>query len=134
MTANRGSWTDAQLAHLVLRLTLGLNIAVHGLSRIAHPMAFAEATVRDFEKTWLPALAVKLFALCIPFLELAVGAAVALGFRLRVALTAGGLLMAALTFGTCLRQAWEIAGLQLIYAMAYFFLLRHASDARGALG
>ena len=38
--------------------------------------------------------------------------------------------IAALTFGTCLRERWDIAGLQLIYALAYFALTLHASHLR----
>lgn len=123
-------WTDAQRAHLVLRLTLGANILVHGLVRIAHPGAFADATVRDFAQTPLPEWLVHLFALTVPPAELLIGLGVLLGLWLRSAVMLGGLLIAALMFGTCLRQAWEIAGIQLIYALAYYILAIRASDAR----
>ena len=45
------------------------------------------------------------------------------GLRLRSALVAGSLLMFVLTFGSALRQDWDIAGLQLIYAAIYAALL-----------
>lgn len=51
------------------------------------------------------------------------GALVLLGMRLRFALAAGSLLMFVLTFGSALRQDWDIAGLQLIYAAVYAALL-----------
>jgi thiosulfate dehydrogenase (quinone) large subunit len=45
------------------------------------------------------------------------------GMRLRFALAAGSVLMFVLTFGSTLRQDWDIAGLQLIYAAVYAALL-----------
>jgi thiosulfate dehydrogenase (quinone) large subunit len=38
-------------------------------------------------------------------------------------LVAGALLMIVLTFGTALHQDWQVAGLQLIYAIAYALLI-----------
>jgi len=130
-TSSRGEpFTDAQRAHLVLRLTLGLNILAHGVVRVGHPFAFAEALVHQLEKTVLPAWTIRPFALALPFAELLVGLAIVAGLRLRTALTAGGLLIAALTVGVCLNQDWEVAGLQLLYALAYFTLSSRAADAR----
>ncbi|MDF2696998.1 MAG: hypothetical protein K0S65_5381 [Labilithrix sp.] len=106
-------FTDAQRAHLVLRLTLGLNILAHGIVRVGHPVAFADALVHQLEKTLLPAWTIRPFALV-----------------LRTALTAGGLLIAALTVGVCLNQDWEVAGLQLLYALAYFTLSSRVAEAR----
>ncbi|WP_244238076.1 MauE/DoxX family redox-associated membrane protein [Corallococcus terminator] len=130
--------SDASLGHLVLRCVLGVNIAVHGLTRVGNPAAFAEGLVTGFSQTWLPAWSVRGFGFVLPFVELLTGLAVLLGLRLRAALVVGGLTMAALTFGTGVQQKWEIAGLQLFYAFVYAWLLHHASAARftldGALG
>ena len=41
----------------------------------------------------------------------------------RFALFAGALLIVVLTFGAALHQDWDIAGLQLSYAVVYFGLL-----------
>lgn len=114
--------TPQRLAHLSLRLTLGANIAVHGAVRLGDPLAFAEHLTGMFAGV-LPRLAVLPFAAALPFLELATGLAILLGVRLMHALFFGGLLMTALTFGTCLRQDWPNAGLQLGYAVAYAILL-----------
>jgi thiosulfate dehydrogenase [quinone] large subunit len=124
------TWTDTARAHLVLRFTLGLNILAHGLVRIGHASSFSAAMVRDFQGTALPGWSVGPFAMSVPFVETAVGLAMLLGLRLRAALMVGGLVIAALTFGTCLRQAWEIAGAQIVYALAYAWLAQHASSAR----
>ena len=44
---------------------------------------------------------------------------------LHVALIAGALVLTALVFGTNLAQDWNVAGLQLIYAFLYYYLLVH---------
>ena len=133
-TASPAPWTDAQRAHLALRLTLGLNLAAHGVVRIGHAGAFADALVRDFQATILPAWTVRPFGLVLPFVELLLGLAVILGLRLRAALAAGALLIAALMVGLCLKEAWEIVGVQLVYALLYFILASRAADARLVIG
>ncbi|KFE71318.1 hypothetical protein DB31_3448 [Hyalangium minutum] len=125
--------SDAALAHLGLRLVLGINIAVHGLVRVPAPVAFAEGMVKGFAETPLPAPLVLAFGVTLPFIELAVGVAVLLGLRLRWALFGGLLVMAGLTFGTCLQQNWNNAGLQLTYAVAYAALLATVAHARFTL-
>jgi thiosulfate dehydrogenase [quinone] large subunit len=116
--------TDANLAYCMLRATLGLNICFHGVSRILQgPAVFANYLVTMFQKTPLPAWSVHLFGLGLPWIELILGALVLVGLRLRSALVAGSLLMFVLTFGSALRQDWDIAGLQLIYAAIYAALL-----------
>ncbi|QSQ13470.1 DoxX family membrane protein [Myxococcus landrumensis] len=121
---------DRHLAHGVLRLVLGLNIAVHGAVRVSAPGAFADTLVQGFAGTLLPGWSVRVFALGLPFIELGVGLAILLGVRLRASLVAGGLVIAMLTFGESLRQQWSTVGLQLGYALAYFVLLLRAADAR----
>lgn len=120
---------DASRAYALLRLTLGVNIAMHGLVRIAAGIGpFAEGMARGFEKTLMPVAAARAFGWVLPPLELAVGALIAAGLWVRGALTAGALLMIALTFGMTLRQEWEVVGLQLIYALVYAVLIARAAD------
>jgi len=116
--------SDVILAYTLLRLTLGVNIAGHGISRIlAGPGLFATALIKQFANTPLPQFAVAGFAYALPWMEALVGVLILAGAETRVALAAGALLMVVLTFGSTLHQDWEIAGLQLIYAMVYFGLL-----------
>jgi thiosulfate dehydrogenase [quinone] large subunit len=128
-----GDLSDASWGHTVLRLFVGVNIGTHGLVRIGHVDRFASELARQFSGTWLPAPLVQAFGWVVPPAELLIGLLLVVGLALRPALIAGGLLMVALTFGICLRQQWEIAGAQLLYALAYAWLLRHAADARLAL-
>jgi thiosulfate dehydrogenase [quinone] large subunit len=115
---------DIAIAYLLLRATLGLNIFIHGVSRIFVGLsAFAGSLVPMFQKTFLPAWSVYTFGLTLPWAEALIGFLVLVGLRTRVALIGGSLLMFILTFGSTLRQDWQSAGLQLTYAAIYAALL-----------
>jgi thiosulfate dehydrogenase [quinone] large subunit len=126
---------DRQLAYAVFRLTLGINILVHGAGRIFGPgaEAFASTTALEFSKTALPAGMVHTFLLVVPFAELVLGVLTTLGLLTRWALTLGGLLIAALVFGTAMRSDWNTVGVQMIYAVTYYFLLAHRASNRFSL-
>jgi thiosulfate dehydrogenase [quinone] large subunit len=136
MTAVSGSTTlDRQLAYAVFRLTLGINILVHGAGRIFGPgaEAFASTTAVEFSKTPLPAGMVHAFLVVLPFAELVLGVLTTLGLLTRWALALGGLLIAALVFGTAMRSDWNTVGVQMIYAITYYFLLAHRASNRFSL-
>lgn len=114
---------DAVWAYTLFRLTLGVNIAMHGLVRIARPVAFAESLASTFKGTPLPPGFLSVFQAVLPWAESLVGIAVFLGLWTRRALIAGAILMIVLTFGATLAQKWDMAGLQLPYAIAYWILL-----------
>jgi thiosulfate dehydrogenase [quinone] large subunit len=115
--------TDRRLAYGILRFTLGLNILLHGLTRIGTLSGFADGLVEGFADTILPAAVVHVSAYVIVLAEVLIGALLTVGYRTRGALVAGGLLMAALVFGTALRQEWGTLGTQMLYALIYFVLL-----------
>ncbi len=115
---------DVEVAYFLLRVTIGTNIFIHGLSRIlAGPSRFAETLVAAFQHAPLPSGFVHLFALTLPWAESVVGLLVLIGIKTRLTLVAGSLLILTLTFGATLNQDWESAGLQLIYAAVYASLL-----------
>jgi thiosulfate dehydrogenase (quinone) large subunit len=115
---------DRNLAYLFLRVLLGINIGVHGASRIYSGIAgFATETVSQFAKTPLPSWMVYVFGISLPFVEAVIGVLIFLGLWSRFAYCAGFLLIIALTFGSTLRQDWTAAGWQLLYAFAYAALL-----------
>ncbi len=117
------------LATPLLRVILGVNIAVHGLSRIlAGPSMFAHALAAKFAPTPLSPRTVIAFALSLPWVEAAVGTLVLFGLASRTAYSIGMLVIAALTFGATLTQDWDAAGLQLIYALIYTVLLATCSN------
>ncbi len=123
---------DAQLAYVVFRLTLGVNILVHGAGRIFGPGAdaFATTTAAEFTKTALPAGLVHAFLFVVPFAEVVLGVLTTLGLFTRWALTLGGLLITALVFGTAMRSDWTTVGVQMIYAITYYLLLVNRSANR----
>jgi thiosulfate dehydrogenase [quinone] large subunit len=115
---------DRALALGVLRLTLGVNIALHGVTRLYSGVgAFASAIVAQFSATPLPEGLVRPFATALPFLESALGFLIVVGFWTRFGLVAGGLLMTALVFGTAVRSDWTTLGIQMVYSVVYFLLL-----------
>lgn len=121
---------DAQLAHLLLRLALGVNILLHGAVRLPKLAAFAEGLTQGFAETWLPLELVRPFAYAIPIVEALVGALLIVGLFTREALVAGAALMVVLLAGTCIKEDWSTAGLQLIYSALYFALLATRSWER----
>jgi thiosulfate dehydrogenase (quinone) large subunit len=114
---------DRALARALLRLTLGINLLVHGLVRIPKLSGFAAGLARDFEPTILPGGLVHAFGLALPFVETVLGGLLAVGLFQRAALALGALMIAALVFGTALLQHWDIVTQQMVYSLVYAALL-----------
>lgn len=116
--------TDRALGVLLLRMILGLNIALHGITRvfIGSLDTFVGNTVKQFEKTILPVWQVQAFATVIPFAEIVIGVMLLLGLKTRWTLIAGMFLMAGLVFGTAMRSDWSLLELQMFYVLLYFAL------------
>lgn len=115
-------FTDMQLAHGLARIGLGINIALHGWTRLPQAHEFANSMLAKFSGSILPGPMVQLTAYGIITAESIVGAMLLLGWKMRAALVAGHLLMFTLLFGTCLLQDWGTAGSQLVY-LAFFSVL-----------
>ena len=129
VTANSSSVTR-WLAYAVFRLTLGINILIHGVDRVvgAGARGFAAKTSSEFAGTALPHVLVYGFLIFLPFAEVVLGAFMIFGLLTRWTLTLGGLLIAVLVFGTALRSDWSTAGVQMVYAITYYFLLKNLVD------
>ena len=128
--ADKSQLLDARLAHAVFRLTLGINIFIHGTGRIFGPGArgFAEKTIGEFSGTALPHSWVYASLIAIPYAEAILGVSLVLGLFTRWSLAFGGLLMTVLVFGTAMRSDWNTAGTQMLYALCYYFLLKNLAD------
>jgi thiosulfate dehydrogenase [quinone] large subunit len=106
-----------RLGYAMLRLALGLNVMMHGVSRILMgPGEFAFKLQTQFANSMLPVVGVRVFGVLLPGIETLVGFLILTGLRLRVALVAASLLMMVLTFGSSMIQDWSAAGTQLMYA------------------
>lgn len=115
---------DQRIAYALLRLILGLNICLHGVSRLtAGAGTFAGKLVTQFAHSPLPAWSVYSFGITLPWVEAALGLLLFVGFRTRGALIGGSLLILVLTFGSALIQDWNAAGTQLTYGLVYAVLL-----------
>ena len=120
--------SDASIAYAILRLTLGMNIGLRGIVRIAHGTpAFAQGIVKQMEATILPSSLVYAFASTLIWVEAGVGILLILGLQTRLALIVGGLMMTALTFGTMQIENFQNAWLQLTYALIFFVMLAFRS-------
>jgi thiosulfate dehydrogenase (quinone) large subunit len=121
---------ERSLAYAVFRFTLGVNTLVHGAGRLFGPGAatFVAKTTSEFAATPLPHGLVHAFLITLPFVETLLGVLISLGLLTRWALTLGGLLIAALVFGTALRSDWVTVGIQMIYAITYYLLLANPAD------
>jgi len=120
---------DQRLAYALLRMVVGLNLMMHGISRmLAGPGVFASKLVGQFAHAPLPVWSIWGFGMMLPAVEALLGLLLLIGVRTRAALVAGSLLIMVLTFGSALVQDWPAAGLQLTYALVYsalLFLLRY---------
>lgn len=118
---------DARIGYAAMRIGLGVNIAMHGFSRFGNLPGFVDGLVAGFADTPLPEGLVRVFAWAIAPLEAGIGTLLVIGWQTRSALRLGAALLIALTFGVTLQQRWEVAGLQLVYLLAYSLLLAAAS-------
>ncbi|MEO6909875.1 MAG: DoxX family membrane protein [Edaphobacter sp.] len=128
---------DQRMAYALLRMVVGLNLMMHGVSRmLAGTATFASKLTEQFAHTLLPGSSVWAFGMSLPAIEALLGLLLLIGLRTRAALIGGSLLIMVLTFGASLEQNWPVAGLQLTYALIYsvlLFLLRYngwSLDAR----
>jgi thiosulfate dehydrogenase (quinone) large subunit len=131
VTADDSPQLDRKLAYAVFRLSLGINLLIHGAGRFlgrGGVEAFSSKTTTEFAGTALPAGLVHAFLIVLPYAEFILGVLVLVGLFTRWALTLGGLLITALIFGTALRGDWTTVGIQMIYAIIYYLLLLNRAD------
>lgn len=114
---------DLALAHLGLRLLLGVNFFNHGFTRISNIPGFVEETVKTLEGSYFPEPLVRINAFLVPIIELAVGVLITLGLATRLALMVTFALMVMLMMGVTSVQNWQAAGSQLVYGIVLFILL-----------
>ena len=121
---------DRKLAYVVFRLSLGINILIHGTSRIfgSGVEVFASKTMSEFAGSPLPSGLLHAFLTALPFAEFILGVLITVGLFTRWALTLGSLLITALIFGTALRSDWPTVGIQMIYSITYYILLLNRAD------
>lgn len=121
--------SDKEWGYFTLRLTLGVNMFMHGLPRIVGGLGnFVEKMAPEFENGLIPFSLAKITLYAIPIVELILGAMMLIGFQYRLALIIGAFLVTMLTFGSAANQNWGAVGTQLIYAIAFSLLLFGRQD------
>lgn len=125
------SLTNGQLAALVLRIGLGVNMLLHGAVRLPNLSANVEKMAAGFKDTILPDFLTRMFLYGISFAEVLIGVAILIGGPFgRWGYFAGGMLMTALMFGTSLKMDWDTVATQVIYLIAFYLALNHAPNQR----
>ena len=116
--------SDEKIAYALLRAVAGINLLMHGVSRLlAGPAEFAGHLNEQFAHAPLPPGLVHSFGSVLPAVEGLIGLLLLIGLKTRWALIAASLLMMVLTFGSALVQNWTAAGTQLMYALIFSVLL-----------
>jgi thiosulfate dehydrogenase [quinone] large subunit len=118
-------YLDYLLAYTTLRLALGINELIHGVTRIfiGGMSAFLTLTQTQFQNTPLPVWQVRAFATVVPYCELIIGILLLLGLWTRWALALAAVLMVGIIFGTGMRGDWQIVFLQMFYSLLYSLML-----------
>ena len=119
---NDSKQTTKQLAYLILRLTMGVNMVTHGVARLLDLEKFNMWMIGQFSDTILPEFLVSLSSYMIPFAELIIGVLLILGLFTSRALLLGALLITILVFGSGLQENWNVMSSQMIYAVFFFIL------------
>ena len=128
MAEERGSpyHLDFVLAFTTLRLALGINELMHGVTRIfmgGGLTAFLNFTQNQFKDAPLPVWQVRAFAHVVPYCELGIGVLLIIGLWTRWALALAALIMVGIIFGTALRNDWQLVFLQMFYSFLYSLML-----------
>jgi thiosulfate dehydrogenase [quinone] large subunit len=112
------------LGYFMLRLSLGVDMVMHYVVRQwGVSQDFVPVTEKMFVGNLLPMSWVHVFLTILPYFEGVLGVLLVLGLLSRWALTAEGLLVTVLLFGTALRSDWTVVSHQMIYLLFVFILL-----------
>jgi len=131
-------FTGPVAARFICRWILGVLFAMAGwwkvfeLGPVAHARRFF---VEGFAEHWIPEWLLWAFGVSIPWLELIAGVLILIGWQLRRALTAVGLLLIVTTYGHALQQPlFDIDGHTFTrLALIVFLLLAGCDDDRATL-
>ena len=116
---------DLPLAYLMVRATMGFHMIAHGGVRLPILREFAAETRKDFAGVTLLGLPlfqdwlVTLICYTIPPVEFVIGLLLSVGFKTRLACTAGNVLFLVMMFGTVARANFGTAHVMWWYVMIF---------------
>lgn len=117
--------TAEKNAFVLLRVAMGINILVHGAVRLPKISKFRDWMVKFYADTPMPSTVTSVFATVLPFIEFTIGILLILGIFTQKTLNAGAILIIILLFGSAMKEKWEWVGLQMIYVLCYYFLIKN---------
>ena len=106
-----------KVAYTLARLPIGLSFLGHGLVRLPKLNQFVNGMQKGFEATYLPTEIVKPFAFVLPFLELLLGLAILIGFKIKNTTILGVVLVCLLIFGSSFQENWSAIAIQMFYGI-----------------
>ena len=113
---NQTRRANLEWAFLLLRLSLGLLFLIAGLGKFINGYSgVVSGIVGGFEGTWLPIFMVKPYAYALPFVEVAIGALLVVGFLTRPVLVLTGFTLLSLAFGMMVQGNHGTVSNNLIY-------------------
>ncbi len=125
------SLTNGQLAALILRIGMGVNMLLHGAVRLPNLTTNVEKMAAGFENTFLPSIVSHGFLYVLTFAEIIIGLLILVGGPFgRWGYFAGGILMTALMFGSSLKMDWPTVATQVVYLIAFYLALNHTPNQR----
>ncbi|NQY79914.1 MAG: DoxX family membrane protein [Candidatus Caenarcaniphilales bacterium] len=119
--------SNSQIAFFLGRFLYGINFFAHGLVRLPKLNKFIDWILTEFKDTMIPKVLLEPYAFVLVFLELVVGIALFFGFRTRLFLIISMLILISLIFGACMQEAWPRVGVQMVYAIFNYQLLKDYS-------
>ncbi len=120
---NHHSMSQTKNTLFFMRLPIAFSLLGHGLVRLPKLSAFSNGMVASMQASVLPSWLIHSFALVLPFIEIAIGIALLIGFRLQYAIYAGLVLMSLLIAGSSSIENWGAIEAQLIHAIYLGLLL-----------
>ena len=125
--------SNRQLAFLVARIGLGVNLFFHGVARLPNLSGFVKAMKDDFAESLIPMFMVIPMAYVIPVAEFAIGLLLLLGVATRYALLATAVQMMVLITGCCFIQNWNPINSQMFLLVLAAVLIANLHLNRCAL-
>ena len=119
---------DLPLAYLMVRAAMGFHMIAHGSVRLPILGAFAAETRKDFAGVTLlglslfPEWLITLICYTIPPVEFVIGLLLSVGFKTRLACTAGNVLFLVMMFGQVSRMNFGTAHVMWWYVMIFALL------------
>lgn len=108
---------------LIFRLGFGVNFFLHGLLKLnSDQEAFKNFILTKFSGTIIPSAILEPFAICLPYIELILGALLIVGLFYFWAIFLSMFTMICLMSGMIIMKDWQTVGIQLVY-LIYLFLL-----------